>query len=141
MTMSNSFHRVYLPLTYSPISPLNTLTDEQKKRQCVVHNPNLTLVRLSLEEMRQTGVLVAEKLNKATGPVHVFIPLRGFSYPDRESHPHWNPEANEAFVEALKSNLNQNIPIVELDAHINDPEFILPVVERFISLLKMSMET
>lgn len=127
-------------INYTIQGPLETLTVEQKKRQFVVHNPNLTMVRLSLEEMRQTGRLVAEKLNKSAGAIYLFIPLKGFSYPDREGLAHWDPEANRIFIEALKNNLNGEIPVVELDAHINDPEFILPVVERFLSLINNRME-
>jgi len=67
--------------------------------------------------------------------VKVFIPLKGFSFPDREGHPHWEPEGNQALVDALKRNLNPGIPLVELDAHINDPGFIDPVVDDFIAMM------
>lgn len=127
-------------INYTIRGPLSTLTPEQKERQCVVHNPNLTMVRLSHEEMRITGKLVAEKLNRAKGPVHVFIPLGGFSYPDREGLPHWDPEGNAAFIDSLKKNLDGRIPLEEMDAHINDPEFILPVVARFLSMMRGSSE-
>jgi uncharacterized protein (UPF0261 family) len=48
----------------------------------------------------------------------------------------WEPEGNLAFIEALKKNLKPGIPFTELDAHINDPEFIDPVVETFLSMMK-----
>ena len=81
------------------------------------------------------GRLVAEKLNRAKGPVRVFIPLQGFSFPDRINLPHWDPEGNQAFIDALKADLDAGIPLTELDAHINDPEFIDPVVEEFLSIM------
>jgi uncharacterized protein (UPF0261 family) len=90
-----------------------------------------------LDELSKVGKLVADKLNRAKGPVHVFIPLRGFSYPDREGLPHWEPEGNQAFIDSLKANLNPSIPIRELDAHINDPEFIDPVTESFLLMMKL----
>jgi uncharacterized protein (UPF0261 family) len=31
--------------------------------------------------------------------------------------------------------LNPSIPVTELDAHINDPEFIDPVTEAFLSMM------
>jgi uncharacterized protein (UPF0261 family) len=65
----------------------------------------------------------------------VFIPLQGYSFPDRRGLPHWDPEGNQVFVEALKEDLNPEIPLVELDAHINDPEFIDPVVEEFLAVM------
>jgi uncharacterized protein (UPF0261 family) len=48
---------------------------------------------------------------------------------------HWEPEGNRAFIDAFKANLNPSIPFIELDAHINDPEFIDPVTEAFISMI------
>ena len=70
------------------------------------------------------------------GTTHVFIPLKGFSFPDREGLPHWDPEGNQAFVDALKEHLRSDIPLTELNAHINDPDFIDPVVETFFAMMK-----
>ena len=120
---------------YVVLGPLDSLTPEMRSRKLIVHNPNLTLVRLSPEELTEVGKIIANKLNKATGPAHLFIPLRGLSYPDREGMPHWEPEGNLAFFDAMKSNLKPEIPVTELDAHINDPEFIDPVVEVFLEMM------
>jgi len=123
-------------INYVVLGPLATLSHEWRSRRLIVHNPNLTLVRLNPEELRHVGKQVAEKLNRAKGPTHLFIPLRGFSYPDRENLPHWWPEGNQAFIDAVKAHLNPSIPYTELDAHINDPEFIDPVTETFLEMMK-----
>lgn len=123
-------------INYVVLGALNTLSQEWRARKYIVHNPSLTLVRLNRDELSAVGKMVAEKLNRAKGPVHLFIPLRGFSYPDREGMPHWEPEGNQAFIHSLKANLNPSVSLRELDAHINDPEFIDPVAETFLSLMK-----
>ena len=123
-------------INYAVWGPLNSLSEELRSHKYIVHNPNLTLVRLSIDELRNVGKSVAEKLNRAKGPSRVFIPLRGFSYPDRVGLAHWEPEGNQAFIEALEKDLDRSIPLVELDAHINDPEFIDPVVEAFLEIMK-----
>ena len=123
-------------INYAVLGPLDSLTPEMRARKLIVHNPNLTLVRLTPDELRGVGELVAEKLNRAKGPTQMFIPLKGFSFPDREGHPHWDPEGNQAFIDALKKNLRSNIPYTELDAHINDPDFIDPVVETFFAMME-----
>jgi uncharacterized protein (UPF0261 family) len=123
-------------INYVVLGPLDSLPPEWRSRKLIVHNPHLTLVRLSPEELRNVGKLVAEKLNRAKGLTRVFIPLRGFSYPDRENLPHWEPEGNKAFIDALKGHLSPRIPLTELDAHMNDPEFIDPVVNEFVSLME-----
>ena len=123
-------------INYVVLGPLNSLTEEWRSRKLIVHNPNLTLVRLSSRELQDVGKIVAEKLNRAKGPTRVFIPLRGFSYPDRENLPHWEPEGNQAFTNSLKTHLNPSIPVIELDAHINDPEFIDSVTEAFLRMME-----
>jgi uncharacterized protein (UPF0261 family) len=125
-------------INYAVWGPLEGLSDRWKSRPLIVHNPNLTLVRLSLEELREVGKQVAAKLNRAKGPLHVFIPLKGFSYPDRKGLPHWDPEGNEAFIDSLKSSLRASIPLIELNAHINDPEFNDPVTDAFISMMNQA---
>lgn len=127
-------------INYAVLGPFDQLSPEWKSRKYIIHNPNLTLVRLTPQELMKIGKLVGEKLNKAKGPVHVFIPLRGFSYPDREGYPHWEPEGNEAFIHSLKETLSPSIPITELNAHINDPEFIDPVVETFLLMMTQQLK-
>ena len=123
-------------INYAVWGPFPSLSKELKSRKYIIHNPNMTLVRLSPDELRSVGKLTAEKLNRAKGSTRVFIPLRGFSYPDREDLPHWGPQGNRAFIESLKAHLRPSIPLEEIDAHINDPEFIDPVAEAFLSILK-----
>ena len=127
-------------INYVVLGPLATLSPEWRARKLIVHNPNLTLVRLSPEELRHVGKQVSEKLNRAKGPPHLFIPLKGFSFPDREKLAHWDPEGNQAFIDSLKSNLNPAILVTELDAHINDPEFIDPVTETFFAMMNRRLD-
>jgi len=122
-------------IDYTVQGPLNSLSEEMKKRKYFAHGPSHTLVKLLPGELKEVGRLVAQKLNRARGPIKVFIPLRGFCLPDREGWPNWDPEANRAFIRALKENIRTSIPIVEIDAHINDPDFIDPVVHEFLSMM------
>jgi len=123
-------------INYAVWGPFASLSEELRSRKYIIHNPNMTLVRLSPDELRSVGKLTAEKINRAKGPTRVFIPLRGFSFPDRENLPHWEPEGNRAFIESLKAHLRPSIPLKELDAHINDPEFIDPVADAFLSMME-----
>jgi uncharacterized protein (UPF0261 family) len=123
-------------IDYTVQGPADGLSETVRNRKSFIHNPRFTLVRLLPDELRQVGELVAQKLNRAKGQTKVFIPLRGFSFPDREDLPLWDPDGNRAFVEALTQNLNNSISVIELDAHINDPEFIDPVVEEFLFMVR-----
>ena len=122
-------------VNYSVQGPLDTLSESLKNQKYIVHNPNLTLVRLTQEELIKVAQTAARKLNMATGPIHVFIPLQGFSYPDREGLPHWEPESNQVFIDTLRECLNPSIPFQLIDAHINDEYFIEQVMEKFLSFM------
>lgn len=113
-----------------------SLSEDMRRRKHFNYNPHLTLVRLVPDEMKAVGKEIAHKLNAAKGPVKVFIPLRGWSFPDREGLAHWEPEGNKVLVDTLKEELRPTIPLVELDAHINDPDFIDPVVEAFLAMME-----
>jgi uncharacterized protein (UPF0261 family) len=87
------------------------------------HNPNVTLMRTDVEESRALGSILAEKLNRSTGPAVVLIPLRGLSMIDAPGGPFWWPEADTALFESLKEGLRSDIPVIEMENNINDPEF------------------
>lgn len=101
-----------------------------------IHNPAIYCVRANAEELIVTGRVVAEKLNRAQGPVAVVIPRLGFSSFDEEGGGFWEPETDEAFAPALKANLKPEIEVIEVEAHINDPLFAETVVEVFDNLYR-----
>jgi uncharacterized protein (UPF0261 family) len=102
--------------------PASSLPPEYRNRKYIAHNPSMSLVRTSSEEMKMVGKIMASKLNEARGPTIVMIPLRGFSYPNRKGEALYDEEGNQAFINTLKRDL-KGVKVIEVDAHINDPEF------------------
>lgn len=100
-----------------------TVPAEFEGRTFYPHNPNVTLMRTTVEECRRLGEILAEKINLSVGPVTVLIPKRGVSMIDLEGQAFHLPEANEALFTTLKDQLRKDIPIVEMDCDINAPEF------------------
>ena len=98
-------------------------------------NPNVTLMRTTPEENMDLGRIFAEKLNAAQGPVKVFVPMGGFSELDAPDKPFWWPEADQAFVDGLKSKLNPDIPVVVMGKNVNDPEFSGQVASALLEML------
>lgn len=121
---------------YTVQGPIDELPEHMRGRKMIAHNVHHTLVRLSIEELVETGEITARKLSAAKGPVHLFLPLKGMAYPDREGLGHWDPEADHVFYQTIKKHLDPKVPVTELEAHINDPEFIDPVVEKFLSFME-----
>ena len=87
------------------------------------HNPQVTLMRTNAEECAQLGRILAEKLNLSTGPVTVLLPWEGISVISAPGQPFYDGEADEALFDTLKSHLRKDIPVIEMDAAINDPAF------------------
>jgi uncharacterized protein (UPF0261 family) len=118
---------------------LETVPEKYKNRPLHEHNPKATPMLLKPDEAKIAGETIAERLNKATGPVEVLIPTRGLgSLTGKEGTPFYKIEkelgSEKALIEGLKSKLSKNIPVKEVEAHINDPEFADLVVESFMRI-------
>ena len=123
-------------INYAVVGPYGEISDELKERKHIIHNSYLTLVRLTKTELEAVGRITAEKINRCTGPVQVYIPLKGFSFPDTKGREHWDPEGNKAFINALKNNLDRRVPYKELNLHINDEKFIDIAVEKLFEFIE-----
>jgi uncharacterized protein (UPF0261 family) len=113
-----------------------TLPDRYKDRALCFHNPQATLPRLNDEEFRLLGETVGKKLNRAVGPVKVLIPIRGFSSLDCQGNIFYDPIADRAFIDSLKSTLKKTVEVKEIDAHINDEAFADRVANEFMDIIK-----
>ena len=115
---------------------VDTVPEKYRDRNLYKWNPNVTLMRTTPEENRRLGEIVAGKLNAYTGPLAVLLPLRGVSQLDAPGNPYWWPEADAALYEALKANLRKDIPVVELDCNINDPQFADRATSMLLEMVK-----
>jgi uncharacterized protein (UPF0261 family) len=113
-----------------------TVPEKYKDRIFYQWNPNITLMRTTPDENAHMGHAFAERLNRSSGPVAVLIPLKGYSQIDLQGKPFYWPEANQAFVDALQADLRPDIPILEIDADINDPVFSAKAAQTLLELLQ-----
>ncbi len=105
-------------------SPPETLPPEWREtRTLYQHNPHVTLVRSTPDEAAAFGRLVAEKLNAATGPLTVFIPLQATSSYAVAGGVFHDPVADSALFDAVRDGLDPSVELIEIDAEINDPAF------------------
>ena len=80
--------------------------------------------------------MIAERANCSTGPVSVFLPLKGVSLLDAPGGEFWWPEADGELFTAVRNGLGPGIPCIELDMNINDPAFADAAAEKFIELIE-----
>lgn len=101
-------------------------------------NSNVTLMRTNIDENRAIGRLLAETANRCAGPCVVLLPLQGVSMLDSPGNPFWDPEADHACFDTLRSCLKPDIPVIEVDANINDPAFADRATQVFFELNELS---
>lgn len=114
---------------------IDTVPEKYRGRQLYEWNPDVTLLRTDGEENAKMGEMIAHAANESGGPVAVIIPLKGVSMLDSPGGDFWNPEADQACFDAIKQNLKPDIPVVEMDHNINDPEFSGKVAEVLLEML------
>ncbi|MBI4531455.1 MAG: Tm-1-like ATP-binding domain-containing protein [Candidatus Latescibacteria bacterium] len=98
-------------------------------------NPSVTLMRTNAEENQRMGEIFAEKANAAKGPVAFLIPLRGVSILDGDGQPFCDRAVDRVMFDAIMGSVRKNIPVVELDNNINDPQFSAKAVEMILDLI------
>ncbi|MBO9479368.1 Tm-1-like ATP-binding domain-containing protein [Shimia sp. R11_0] len=104
-----------------------------KDRTLYHHNAQVTLMRANAEEAAQIGTWIGKKLNACEGPVRFLLPLKGVSALDIEGGPFYDPHANDALFQALRSTVKQtkNRRLIDLEMHINDPAFAKAAIAEF----------
>jgi uncharacterized protein (UPF0261 family) len=113
---------------------LDTVPEKYRERNLYQWNPNVTLMRTNVDENRIIGTMIANAANQSKGPVAILLPLKGVSQLDSPGNAYWDPEADHACYQAIKSNLKPGIPVVELDANINDPAFAEKAVDLLVGM-------
>ncbi|MGI8973274.1 MAG: Tm-1-like ATP-binding domain-containing protein [Gaiella sp.] len=117
--------------------PRETVPERYADRNLYVHNPTITLMRTTPGECREIGSLIAEKLNAATGPTELFIPLRGVSTIATEGGVFHDPEADEALFSTLRERVDRTkVTVHELDADVNDEAFARAMADRLHELIE-----
>ncbi|MBM3262981.1 MAG: Tm-1-like ATP-binding domain-containing protein [candidate division Zixibacteria bacterium] len=113
-----------------------TVPEKYRDRKLYRWNPNITLMRTTVEENAQLGRILAQKANAARGPVSFFLPLKGVSILDSPGNEFWWPEADRALFDAIKAHVRPDIAVVEMDCNINDPAFAEAVAGKLLENLK-----
>ena len=108
------------------------------KRKLLIQDAIRVQARTSPEEMQTIARAVAEKLNKHENKklVKFIIPTKGFSSISVEGGALYDPISDKTFIDEIRENLDPEIDIIELDTHINTPEFARAVVDALEQTLQ-----
>ncbi len=115
--------------------PMDQLPPKYQGRKIMVHTPNITLVRTSVDEMIAVARLMADRLSHSKGPVAVILPLQAFGWFAMQGQPIHDPESDHAFIQAFKDSVSSNVEVIEMDTHINDKVVGEKAVELMLEML------
>jgi uncharacterized protein (UPF0261 family) len=128
-------------ISCNTFGPPDTIPERFRGRQLVRHSALYTNVRTNAGELVELAKIQAARVNPSRGTVEWFIPMRGFCSYSVEGGPLYNPEADRAYLETLKRELRQDIPVNVRELDINDPVFATEVAERIAALVRARRET
>lgn len=113
------------------------------ERKMMVQDTMRVQVRTNAEEIQTIARAVAEKLNKHRNKklVKFVIPTGGFSSLSVEGGALHDPDTDKAFIDELRKNLDPEIQIIEVDTHINTPEFARAIAEALVESFKLQTKT
>ena len=116
--------------------PRDTVPERFAGRNLYVHNPSVTLMRTTPEECAELGRRLGAKLSAATGPVALFVPLRGVSAIAGRGRPLLRPRRRRGAARGAAARPSRPaVELHEVDAHINDPEFAAAMAARLDEFL------
>jgi len=107
------------------------------ERKLLIQDGMRVQARTTPEEMQAIARAVAEKLNKHENKklVKFMIPTKGFSSISVEGGALYDPVCDQAFVDEFRKNVDPEIEIIEVDTHINTPEFARAVVDTLEQII------
>ncbi len=117
---------------------LESVPEKYRGRNLYQWASTATLLRTNIEENQRIGEMIATAANAANAPVAIILPLKGVSMLDSEGGAFWDPAANAACFNAIKSSLRQDIPVIELACNINDRFFAETAAETLVNLMQES---
>lgn len=95
------------------------------------HNRLIGSVSTSPQGRREVARVLAEKLGRAGAKTAFLLPVQGVQEWDQPDEPLYDPEGLTAFVDEMRRSIPANIPLHEIDAHINAREFSEKALEIF----------
>ena len=123
-------------LDFVTIGPPEPLPARFAGRTLYIHDNVLAATRPTPEESREAAAVLARKLNAATGPTALYVPLRGVSLLSTKGAVLADAEADEALFSGLRELVDDaRVEVHEVDAEINDPQFALAMANRLHELV------
>ena len=101
------------------------------ERNVLIHNPNITSLLATSEELVRLGEYVADHVNQAPGPKAVGLPLDGLdNYFKKGSQ--WHDVDVSPLFESIRRHLDPEVELLEMNNNINDEAFADAIFDLFM---------
>jgi uncharacterized protein (UPF0261 family)/ABC-type branched-subunit amino acid transport system ATPase component len=119
----------------------DSVPERFKARRLYRHNPNVTLMRTTVDENRAIGEFLARKLNAMRGPVRFLMPEAGVSAIDKPGQPFHDAEADRVLFATIEQHFRPaaDRKLIRLPLHINDGAFAGALVAAWGELVPRVM--
>lgn len=105
--------------------------ERYRDRPYHAHNRLIASVTATAEERRETARRIADRLAAAQGPTALILPCAGIQEWDRAGQALHDAPGLAALLAELRTRVGPPVRLLELDAHINDPEFAAAALAVF----------
>jgi uncharacterized protein (UPF0261 family) len=147
--MPDRFHagealpRVVLPggLNFIGLGQKDLMPEHFLQRPHYEHSALFTHVKLTRDEMALVTGKLADSLNAVSGPCAVILPMGGFSHHDRPGGPIEDRALRDVCHETLKAQLNPNITLTPLEAHLFAPEVTQTILSELGRLTRAKKDS
>jgi uncharacterized protein (UPF0261 family) len=113
-----------------------TVPTRYSGRRLVRHSPQITDLRLNREEMAAVGEEIGRRLQATRDNAVFLIPTAGYDSYATAGEAFSDPQADAAFVAALRKAAPPNVRIVERALDINDAAFAAEAANTLIRLIQ-----
>ena len=107
-----------------------------KNRESHAHNRLITSIVLNHDERRQVAREFNKRLAGAQSETTYILPTQGCNEWDRKGAPLHDKQGLDVFIQETRDTRPKNVDLIELDCHINDPEFsetALSILDNWIA--------
>ncbi len=110
------------------------------ERNVLIHNPNITSLQATPDELARLGEYIADHVNRAKGPKAMALPLDGLDNYFSEGS-QWHGTDVTPLFDAIRSHLDDGIELIEMNNNINDDAFADAVLALFLERWEQSKQS
>lgn len=107
------------------------------ERNVLIHNPNITSLQATPDELVKLGEYIADHVNRSMGPKAMALPLGGLDNYFSEGS-QWHGTDVSMLFDSIRNTLDDGIELLEMDNNINDHDFADAVLGLFMERWKQS---